>query len=754
MRAGSGWRAALALAVFCLAASSWAATATRAGAQTTEEDPSSQAMVDLLAWGQAASESLWRFNPTSQTITGVDLVEQTPATASSPAVIVVRLAAALADADLRARLYAPVTTRAGLLASSSDSPLTPLVAGWTIEDARTVATDNQGVLVSVPIHLPHEATNGTAGTAAGGPLPLHLELVDASGAVVGRLPTFLTAADDATAAGSSRELAVAVVLDLRLPPAHLADGSAAMDGAELDRVLSLAEVLIERDGVPVTIAISPETLDALALVGDDSSAAVLRTALLHRQLLATTWTGLDIDGWTRAGRADVVLDGLRRSAEALRWIGVQASTVMRSDYPLTARALTAVTDPSTGVSAFIADAPPVGFGPFPPVTLVADSSGGSHLLAQADPLLASWLQSPDPELGVQWVRAELLRIAAAGTPRAVVMSVRAFVEPSLLGWAEFSTSRGAPLELENGDSVPLQIFIAERGMSWFSNLAGVEPATVALLLDGIAAHAALRPATVDEVLALEPPVGAVTVALADPPSNPRDFGLYLARRAQVEQRLHAYESFLGDDPSLPAPLRALLAVSASQHLTAGQRTGFLDAVDRQATRGTSGVDFAARGPVTITERTADLPVTLVNNRPDAVIVALELASVGVDFPDGQRLVFRLEPGRNDLSIPVEATAPGPALIAVAVTTPDEAGAITLSAGTLRVRYARGEGLGTLILMFSAAALAAWWLRTWRGHSHSGGGTGATVAATGSGTRAGADRRGGRRQSSISDHTRM
>ena len=683
---------------------------------------------------------------------GVDLIDQAPATASSPAVIVVRLAAALADADLRARLYAPVTTRAELLASLYDSPPTPLAASWTIEDARIVATDNQGVVVSVPIHLPHEATHGTASTGAGGPLPLHLELVEASGAVVGRLPTFLTAAEAATAAGSSRELAVAVVLDLRLPPSHLADGGAVVDGAALDRLLGLAEVLIERGGVPITITISPETLDALALLGDDSSAAVLRTALLNRQLLATTWTSLDIDGWTRAGRADVVLDGLQRSAEALRWIGVQASTVMRSDFPLAARAVTAVTDPSTGVSAFVADALPAGSGPFRPVTLVADSSGGSHPLAQADPLLAWMLQSHDAELGVQWVRAELLRMAAAGTPKAVVVSVPAFVELSL-GWEEFSTSRGAPLEVENGEIVPLQVFVAERGASGFSTFASVEPATVALLLDGIAAHTALRPVTVDDVLAQEPPGGAITIALADRLSGPGDFGLYLARLAQVEQRLGAYESFLGDDPALAAPLRTLLAVGASEHLTTGERTEFLNAVDQQATQGTTGVEFMGRGPITFTERNVDLPVTLVNNRPAPATVVLELTSDRIDFTHEERPVFTLEPGRNDLTVPVEAAASGRTSVRVTVTTPDPAGAITITTGTFSVRFADAEGLGLLILVWAAAALAAWWLQTLRRRSRDAASASGTVAAPGSGRGNAADRSEAGTTRSTGDHTR-
>ena len=497
-------------------------------------------------------------------------------------------------------------------------------------------------------------------------------------------------------------------------------------GPSLNRVLSLAEVLIERRDVPLSVAISPETLDALALIGDDTSVAALRAALWDRQLLATTWTSLDIYRLTWAVRVDIVLDGLRRSAEALRWAGLEASTVMRLERPTTVRAVRALTE-EAGVSAFVTDAVPNDSGPLPPVTLLAESSAGSHVLAQADPVLAGMLQSPDAELGMQWARAELLRIAAAGTPKAVLVSVSASVEP-FFGWVEFLTSGGAPLEEENGSTVPLQVFNTEFGWRGGFLVASIEPTTLASLLDMITGHPAFRPATVDDVLAQEPPVGVVAIALTGQRSDPGDFNLYLARLTQVEQRLQAYESFLGDDPFLADPLRTLLAVSASRHLTTGERTEFLNAVDQQVTQGITGVEFVGRGPITVVERNADLPVTLVNNQPAPVVVALELTSDRVDFKQGERSVFTLEPGRNDLSVPVEAAASGRTSVRVNVTTPDEAGAITLTAGTFSVRFTDAEGLGLLILIWAAAALAAWWLHTLRRRSHDADSGSATVAA--------------------------
>ena len=704
MRRAISRRLAPAVTALCLAASAWAACTPPAGAQTTEEDQAAEVLTieDLTA--EAIVDMI-----------GVDLIGQTPATPTSPAAIHIHVAEELWNARLlRARLYAPVTTRDELLASLYGpyaSLPTPLISEWSVEDAHMLGRDDQGFIFSVSIQPPDVDLAGPVILGDGRPLPLHLEAVDADGAVLGGLVTFLTPGADAVVDAPPLPLTVAVVLDLRLPPSHLADGGAAVDEDRLDRVLRLAEVLIERQGVPLSVVVSPETLDALALIGDDTSVAALRTALHGRQLLTTTWTSLDLFDWTWAVRLDVVVDGLRRGAEALRWAGLEASTVMHVDHPLTVRTVRAVTEAPAGVSAFMVDGDPGRDGPVAPVTpvtLITDPAGSSnHLAAQADPLLGAMLKYPDRELGTQWVLAELSRMAAAGTDGAVVVSATA-ADPGL-DFFEFGVS--------------------ENDSRLFFTATPFEPAALALLLDGIDANPRLSPATVDDVLAHQAPVGTYDPALAGPPRDPGDFNLYLARRVQVEQRLEAYESFLSDDPFLTAPLRTLLAVSAGQHLTTGELTGFLNAVDRAVTQGTTGVEFLERGPITVTERSTEVPVTLVNNRSAAVAVALELAADGIDLAGDERPVFTLEPGRNDLSVPVEATASGRTEIRVTVTTPDEAGAIVLATGTFSVRFTDAEGLGFLILVLASAVLAAWWLHTLRRRSPDADMGGDTVAAS-------------------------
>ena len=639
----------------------------------------------------------------------LDLVAQIPASDDSPAIVTLSIADvdASADAVLRIRLHEPVRTREELWAAATGPAPTPESSSWVVQDWKADG-DGAKTVVAVPIAPPDEPADGDeAGPASSGPLPLHIELSNVDGTPIDTLRTFLMPAA-ADAASPDEDLAVAVVVDLRLPPAHSPDGGATFDQAFLDRVLETAQVLVDHSGIPLTVHLSGETLDALALIGDDESLSILRAAVDGRQLLVSPWTSLDIDDWIAAGRADVVVNGLDRATDALDWAGLEASTVMRFDGMPSPAAASLVTDSAPGITGFVGgrvfSTPLV---PPDPVTVVVDAAGVGHPTAQADPLLEVALRNHDPELAVQWALAEFARIGrGSDEPTAVVVVVSALI----VDWDPYSRDTG-------GSSRPFLI-------------PGTEPAAIGLLLEGLDAHSSLKPVTVDSLLAATAPVGTVSGAGLTRPDDP-SFSLYLAERTGVEERLHAYESLLDGDraSTLTAPLHTLMAASANQYLTTDRRRGLIEAVDRAVVRGAAGVEFVERGRISIIERRVDLPVTLISNHTAAVTVALKLSSENIRFPEGDRLVFGLEPGRNDLPVPIEATEPGAATIAVAVTTPDEAGIITLSSGTLKVRYAQADGLGTLILVVLGAVLAAWWLQALRRRSHSTGAAGGTVASS-------------------------
>ena len=303
------------------------------------------------------------------------------------------------------------------------------------------------------------------------------------------------------------------------------------------------------------------------------------------------------------------------------------------------------------------------------MTLLVEPSGVEYPLIQPDRSISTALQQPDPAAAL----AEL-----SGLDGAVVVSV------------------------------PARTVAAD---------------TLAGFLDQITADASTSLVTVEEILAQQPPVGAIAVTSSQHPDT--DDVTHTSRWIRTDQRLRAYESMISDTESVAADLHTLLAVAASSDLSAARRDEFLDTVDARINRHATGVELLPRDRVTVTERFTDLPVTVLNSRPTAVTVALKLTSDEITTPGAEALTYRLEQGRNDLAVPIEVSAAGTAEVQVAVTTPDPAAAITLGELTLDVRYAPVRGVGSLILVICAAMLALWWLRARRRGARAG----ATVAAT-------------------------
>ena len=663
------------------------------------------------SWAIVGTDALANDDKKNPDRPGLDLVAQTPATDDAPAVVHLGITdtGRVEGASLQVRLYEPVTTRVRLQESTDGLHTTAETSRWTLDELELERAEDGTARMEVPILLNEET--GEYRAEASGPWPLHLEFIGPDGEAIDTLRTFLIPTQTAEAAVSTEAMAVAVVVDLRIPPAHRADGGAHIAPESLDRAVGLARVLADRPGLPVTVDMSAETFDALNLVGDDGSAAVLRAALDGRELLASPWTPLDIDDWIEADREDVVLDGLQRSRETLRLLDLAPSPTMHFDGTPSPAAASLVSDSPTAVTGFLADRlldANTASGPLSPVAALADAEGRIRPMAQADPLLEVFLRNDDPELGAQWAMAELHRMAATpGEPRSAVVVVSAYV-----------TDRGS-----GADDQPFEA----------SQFPATEPEALALLLDRLGHHPKIKLSTLDDLLSQSAP-GLVSMLCcpAGTPTAPVDFGRYLARRIVVESRLEAYHSFVGLDSrgSGADPLRALLAASASPHITSAERLELLDAVDRQATQRAVGVDLVDRGRITITESSSELPVTVFSRRASPVTVALMLEADGVVFPEGGRNILALQPGRNDLSIPIKVTGSGTEEIDAAITTPDGQGAITLSVGTLTVRRADVSGLGLLISICAVLALAAWWMRVRRRGSHSNRVGGDTVATHG------------------------
>lgn len=608
----------------------------------------------------------------------LSLVAQTPRTAAGPAAVTVQVNGDASGLTIQARLHHAVTTRSELLAGLRTSPMTPPLAEWEVE------LDQPGAVgPDVSLVVPEPGPGFGSGVH-----PLEVELLTAGGTVIDVLRTHVLMIPDE---GPGVEpMPVGIVVDLAAPVAHSPDAGASIDPAGLERVLVAAEALDRRPEMPVTVATDPEIFDALSRTSETAALALMQAAATGNETLLAPWTELDVAGWLAADRADVVLDGFARARTALEAVGIEAGTISRIG-PDRAASTAAWLAANVGATGFVIDGalpeqPGTGLGG---PRFVAGPGGNRLPVVEADPALAELLALPGTgddqdgaELSVHFFLAELWRMALAGEAGPVV------VLPSNLSGLAVEAVLGA---LASDESDLLQ------------------PVTVGALLETLSPDRLVSP---DETS----PAGAKNAGSA----------LAAGPRAAAEQYLSAYESLITPNLAATPSLRDLLAASANRNLGAAERTGLLEAVKRQAEAGMRDIGLLDRGGVTITGRAGDLPLTLVNGQSLPVTVALEFSSEGLGFPEGRRQLAVLEPGRNEVLIPIEVRSGGVSTVGVAVATPE--GGVVLDQTTARVRSAGLAGRGLALLGAAAAGLAAWWIRTARRRRQRAPGTDAATVA--------------------------
>ena len=529
-----------------------------------------------------------------------------------------------------------------------------------------------------------------------------VELLAPGGTVADALHTHILMVPDDGA--GVEPMPVALVIDLEAPVAYSPDAGTRIDPDGLSRALAAAAALAGRAEIPVTVEIDPQIFDALGQLGETAAIASLQAAAAGNETLLAPWTPLDVAGWVAAGRADVVSDGFARARAALEAVGIEPGAVSRvgPDRPAATAAWLAS---AVGVAGFVIDGGSSDSASSASGPQFVAGPGSSRLpAAEADPALAALLAVSDPgtsgagtsnpetgqddvELRVHQFLTELWRMALAGESGPIVI-----LPPSLDG----------PVVEAVLDGIG-----AEGG-------ALLQPVTAGTLL------AALSP---DQPIKPDDPDGAEAAPAAG-----------AERRAEVEQRLRAYESLIAPADSAAAFLRDLVAASADRRLNDAGRAELLDAVEQRAAAGMGGIKLMDRGRITITGRSADLPLTLLNGQPHPVTVALELASDEIGFPQGRRQLAPLEPGRNEVLVRIEVRTAGDSAVGVTVATPE--GGMVLDRGTARMRSVGRTGWGLMILAAAGAGLAAWWARTIHRARRGPGGEAATVAGTGTGLGAG------------------
>lgn len=524
--------------------------------------------------------------------------------------------------------------------------------------------------------------------------PVRVELRPAAGGPA--LDSFVTFLLNTVAPTVGTPLAVATILPLHAPPAIQPDGRIAIDDERAEELATLARSLDDHPDVGLTLAATPDSVEALSLSPREQDQATLESfvrALRHRQLLGSPYVPTNLTAMLEAGLQGEAATQLATGTDILRRIfGVdptlttrlvderlsdqglaylQAQGVNRSVVP--EGLLEPVVRNTTLAETFELE-PRVG----PPPTAGDDKRVRA---AVADRGFASHFDEQNPPLAAHTLLADLtvVYLDNPGSPRGVVVSPGrgwapsgAFADVLLAGLASSPVLEGVTLE-ELFETVPLAVDEAAAGSR------------------------GARGAGNDRDLVRR---------ISPPPGNAAGTTLPGGEIRGVRRRLEAFASAL--EPGNPVISRMNLTLLASQSgdLRRRSRTRYLMGVREQIDLELTGISMPQNRSITLTAREGEIPVTITSTLGYPVRAVLRIESDTLDFPEGAARELTLSRRNTTLPIMVRGQASGSFPLRVRLETPT--GGVMLASSRFTVRSTAVSGVGTALSAGAALFLLIWW----------------------------------------------
>jgi hypothetical protein len=608
----------------------------------------------------------------------IELVSQTPTVARGGTFDMwVRLVDLPADGLLELVLHGRVRSRSELAQSMEGNGLRSQIyrVKPTVAELPVAADGSRRLSLSL------DPTTGGIPLSASGAYPVEVIAQDASGVTLATLITHLLVRPDVD--DESPPLAVAVVAEIGAPPALQPDGTIQLGANQVDRAAGLAAALAAAPDVPATLAVTPETLDALAAATDPAHTALLdqlRAAATGRTVLARPYADVSPDVLAAAGLRDELQQQLEHGRVVL------------------ADALGA--DPSATTWIAGPDLDDAG-------ARALERAGVQHLVV-----------APDQ---VEPLRSGVLSLSLAqpfliaGEPEAALDAMA--LDPAILERLDTSASVG--LEVSR--------LLAELAMLWFEQPGIARGAVVPLdgsvrgevlqgLLAGLDAGGIFEAVGLDDLFATASPLrqpggGRVDRALVPSSDGGRISGALAADLVATRSLLASFVGLVGDDSPRADPVAAQLLLATATGLSGDERDAHVAAARTAIDAVVSAISTPTHRAVTLTARDGTVPLTVRNDAGLPVNVVVRLRSPKLEFPDGDTITLTLTDATTRLDIKVRALASGAFPLDVEVTSPD--GALTLATVDYSVRSTAVSGVGVVLSAGAALFLLTWWTRHWR-----------------------------------------
>jgi hypothetical protein len=576
-----------------------------------------------------------------------------------------------------------------VLQALSPIPISSLKLGLAggLEDEVTVVPDTPQAGGSNGIDLRCQVGNGSCS----GVYPVTVELVEPSGNVVSHLTTYLIYAEEK----STNPLVFSWVVPIGAPVVIRSGGSLseALPPLSPTRVSDLEQLARALDspqnaGVRVSIAASPATIQSL-------EAANARSTVTAISELATSEPGTH--RFIAEPYVPVSLGAISAAGVTTEFTGqtTAAASVM---VPLL-HGLPAANQPtpSSWVASGAVDAATV--------KGLSDVHATSLILPDTD-------LPPATEREATWSQPFTL---SAGQGQQVL----AAVSDSQLS-SYFTTEPNDPVLAATQLLADLAIIYYElpgapdtRGViavppsGWDPN-----PHFVNALLDGLAVDPVVQTATLPEFFSSVPSGGNQAVTTRH--LSPNESGQQISSAQAVaivaaREQITGFATAVQGNPTVKSQLEDLLLASESSDLRPADQLAGLAIFERHLGDELSNIQVV-RNTITLTARTASIPITIVSSANYRLQGTLTLSSSKLEFPEGATRTVSIDHPTNSIRIEVRARTSGDLPLAYTLTTPD--GALVITRGSLTVRSTATSIVGILLTLAAAVVLLGWWARTW------------------------------------------
>jgi hypothetical protein len=625
-----------------------------------------------------------------------------PAAFDNPApfsITVKVVGSAPAGGELGLTVYGKFTTRSAFDQSLGSPPTgNPMhvVAPQPLSGLRSA---NGGLQISTTV-IPGGTPAGTdtiglsrcvAGNGScSGVYPAEVQLFSSDGVVVAHLTTYLTYAEQKSANSLVFSWVVPIggPVDIR-PTGPLPRAIAPLSPARIAALAQLTDTLADNLGVQVSVAPSPATVQRLEMSGSRNARVVLSDLKAIAgagpgRLVAQPYVPVSLSSLSEAG-IDEEIKGQVQGAEGI------------------------MTQALAGVAA--SDQPSFG-------TWVEDGPVNPAVAGGLADVGAKGIVVPDTDLApaseqshATWSQPFLLTLGRASVPAAVSDSELS---------AHFTAERRDPVLAANQ-------LLAELAMIHFelpdsSEVRGViaippsdwdpDPQFVTTLVSGLNNNPVVATATLTSFFNTVPKGGneaPSTRHLAGTANPQRISSSEAAAIVTARKQINGFTAAVGASVVTNQLEGLLLSSESSQLSTEAQRSG-IATFERHLDSELSGIKVVP-STVTLTARTASIPITILSSADFALKATLILSSPKLQFPGGATRTVDIDHPTNSTQIEVRARTTGDLPLKFELTSPGRG--LVITEGQLTVRSTATSIVGIVLTLVAAIVLLGWWARTWQ-----------------------------------------